>query len=63
MILLFIVILVIGTCLFPWIWVIVPIGLVFTGLLQVLLTDKETENYRRQKRLEECRRRRYGRRR
>ena len=63
MILLIIVILFIATCIFPYIWIIVPIAMVVGYYIQCLFIDEDYEKYKREKRLEECRRRRYGRRR
>ena len=56
-------ILVLATIIFPSLWIIIPLGLIFIFPLFNTDYDEEIREYKRKKRLEECRRRRYGRKR
>lgn len=51
---------IIATCIFPYLWVIVPIAMLVLYILNPFDYDEDIEKYKRQKRLDECRKRRYG---
>ena len=58
MLLLALLILVVVTCIFPYIWIIIPICLL---ILPFTTYDKfVNDDEKRKKRLEKCRKRRYG---
>ena len=60
MIFLIILIMIIATCIFPYLWVIVPIAMLVLYILNPFDYNEDVEKYKRQKRLDECRKRRYG---
>jgi hypothetical protein len=60
MIFLIILIMIIATCIFPYLWVIVPIAMLVLYILNPFDYNEDIEKYKRQKRLDECRKRRYG---
>lgn len=60
MIFLIILIMIIATCIFPYLWVIVPIAMLVLYILNPFDYNQDIEKYKRQKRLDECRKRRYG---
>lgn len=51
---------IIATCIFPYLWVIVPIAMLVLYILNPFDYNEDIEKYKRQKRLDECRKRRYG---